>query len=144
MLLLGFRTADGGYTIVSAANPLPVTGGGGGGGDASEATLLEVAANTLRSADALETIEADTSTSAVAQVSYVDAATITPGTPVTAGQGVAIRCTAEGNVALKLSSGTTLIVAAKVGQSWIDNIAVTDVVAGSTTGTHVVSVLYRV
>lgn len=37
-LLIGFRAANGGYTIVSAANPLPVTGGGGGGGgDASAA-----------------------------------------------------------------------------------------------------------
>lgn len=32
VLLIGFRSAGGGYTVVSAANPLPVTGGGGGGG----------------------------------------------------------------------------------------------------------------
>lgn len=41
MLLIGFRSASGGMTIVSAANPLPVTGGGGGGGgDASAANQV--------------------------------------------------------------------------------------------------------
>ena len=44
-LLIGFRTASGGYTVVSAANPLPVTGGGGGGGgDASAANQLDMIA----------------------------------------------------------------------------------------------------
>lgn len=41
MLLIGFRAANGGLTVVSAANPLPVTGGGGGGGgDASAANQV--------------------------------------------------------------------------------------------------------
>ena len=31
-LLIGFRNANGTYSVASAANPLPVTGGGGGGG----------------------------------------------------------------------------------------------------------------
>lgn len=45
MLLIGFRSASGGMTIVSAANPLPVTGGGGGGGgDASAANQLDMIA----------------------------------------------------------------------------------------------------
>lgn len=34
-LLIGFRNANGTYSVVSAANPLPVTGGGGGGGSTS-------------------------------------------------------------------------------------------------------------
>ena len=44
-LLIGFRNANGTYSVVSAANPLPVTGGGGGGGgDASAANQLEMIA----------------------------------------------------------------------------------------------------
>lgn len=34
-LLIGFRNANGTYSVASAANPLPVTGGGGGGGSTS-------------------------------------------------------------------------------------------------------------
>lgn len=34
-LLVAFKSASGGVTVVSAANPLPVTGGGGGGGGAT-------------------------------------------------------------------------------------------------------------
>lgn len=44
-LLIGFRNANGTYSVVSAANPLPVTGGGGGGGgDASAANQLDMIA----------------------------------------------------------------------------------------------------
>lgn len=32
MFLIAFKSASGGITVVSPANPLPVTGGGGGGG----------------------------------------------------------------------------------------------------------------
>lgn len=76
------------------------------------------------------------------QYPYQSAAVITPGTPVTAGRGVFIACTVAGTVRLKLGDGTsTLDVPVNVGPNIIDNIAVVDVVSGSTTATSVVSVL---
>lgn len=50
-LLIGFRTASGGYTVVSAANPLPVTGGGGGGGGDASAANQVLAQDSLTSID---------------------------------------------------------------------------------------------
>ena len=45
---LHFQNASGLWIPVSAANPLPITGGvGGGGGDASEATLQDILAQLL-------------------------------------------------------------------------------------------------
>lgn len=74
---------------------------------------------------------------------YLGAVAITPGTPVTPGVGVFIACTVAGNVRLKLSNDSTLDVPVAVGASMIDNLAVKDVVAGSTTATAVVSVLVK-
>jgi hypothetical protein len=66
---------------------------------------------------------------------------ITPGTPVPAGRGVFIACSVAGNVALRLSGGTTLVVPVTVGPNWIDRLEVVDVVAGQTTATADVDTL---
>lgn len=66
---------------------------------------------------------------------------ITPGTKVSPGTGVLIACTTAGNVALLLKGQTTLVVPVQVGANWIDNLAVIDVVAGSTTAVANVDVL---
>lgn len=76
---------------------------------------------------------------------YTNAEIITPGTPVRGRHsGCFIACTVAGNVRLKLSGGGAadiLDVPVNVGANMIDGIDVTDVVAGSTTATAVVTVL---
>lgn len=72
---------------------------------------------------------------------YTHNVRITPGTPVPAGTGVLVACSVAGNVGLKLKGGTTLVVPVAVGPNWIDNLAVIDVVAASTTATANVDVL---
>lgn len=69
------------------------------------------------------------------------ATAITPGTPVTAGRKVCINCTVAGNVRLKLSNDSVLDLQIYPGVSWIDDLVVKDVVAGSTTATCTVTVL---
>jgi hypothetical protein len=71
---------------------------------------------------------------------YRSASTITPGTPVPAGDGVALACSAAGMIRLVLLYGT-LDLYAQVGTAIIDNIAVSDVNAANTTATCTVSVL---
>ena len=73
---------------------------------------------------------------------YTSNVRITPGTPQKAsGTGVCIVCTVAGNVALLLKGGTTLTIPVAVGTSWIDNLAVIDVVAAQTTATATVDIL---
>jgi hypothetical protein len=72
---------------------------------------------------------------------YRGATTITPGTPVPAGDGIALACSAAGTLRLVMQSGSTLDLYATQGTAIIDNIAVSDVNAAGTTATCTVSVL---
>ena len=66
---------------------------------------------------------------------YTKAVSVVAGTPVPAGRGVFIACTASGTVRLKLAASGTLDVPVNVGANMVDNIAVTDftMVSGAAT-----------
>ena len=72
---------------------------------------------------------------------YRSSSTITPGTAVPAGDGIALACSAAGNLRLIMQSGSSLDLYATQGTAIIDNIAVQDVNAANTTATCTVSVL---
>jgi hypothetical protein len=82
---------------------------------------------------------------AVAQVStaYRSAAPITPGTPVSSGDAVALACSAAGTLRLVMHDGSFLDFYAQQGTAIVDNLAVRDVNAAATTATCTVSVLRR-
>lgn len=82
-------------------------------------------------------------TPALAQTArvYRSAAPITPGTPVPAGDGVALACSAAGNERLVMQDGTFLDLYATQGTAIIDNLSVKDVNAAGTTATCTVTVL---
>lgn len=48
MFLIAFKSASGGITVVSPANPLPVTGGGGGGG--GDVNIVSIGGNPVTTA----------------------------------------------------------------------------------------------
>ncbi|MCJ2053978.1 hypothetical protein [Methylobacterium sp. J-070] len=137
--------------ISAAALPLPA----GAATDAKVEAVRSLLAGTLAisaaalplPAGAATAAKQDTGNASLATIAgyeqpYANAATITPGTPVTAGRAVFIASTSTGSVRLKLSGGTTLDVpVTAAGPTLIDRLAVVDVVAANTTGTHVVSVL---
>lgn len=72
---------------------------------------------------------------------YRSSTTITPGTPVPAGDAVALACSAAGMIRLVMQSGSSLDLYAQQGTAIIDNMAVSDVNAANTTATCTVSVL---
>jgi hypothetical protein len=72
---------------------------------------------------------------------YRSSSTITPGTPVPAGDGIALACSAAGTLRLIMQSGSSLDLYAQQGTAIIDSIAVQDVNAANTTATCTVSVL---
>ncbi|MFC6790583.1 hypothetical protein ACFQE0_13800 [Methylobacterium komagatae] len=76
-------------------------------------------------------------------LAYRSSSPITPGTTVTAGDGVAIACSADGFVRLLMQEGSYLDVYAQTGTAIIDNLAVIGVDAPNTTATAKVSVLRR-
>lgn len=66
---------------------------------------------------------------------------ITPGTNVQPGNGVALACTAAGNVRLIMQDGSFLDLYAQQGTAIIDHISAKGVNAAGTTATCAVSVL---
>ena len=72
---------------------------------------------------------------------YTVAAQITPGTPVAAGRGVLINCTAAGLQALKLAGGATVLVPVNLGASILDGWSITDAPVAGTTATCIVTAL---
>jgi hypothetical protein len=134
------------------ANNVPVTPGAGATIAADEVTdpslgLVKVQVVKFMSGeeDSPTRIHAGSGASANAlravEAPYASVSAITPGTPVAAGRGVFINCSVAGNVALKFADATVLIVPVYVGPNLIDNMAIVDVVAGSTTATAIVTVL---
>jgi hypothetical protein len=72
---------------------------------------------------------------------YRSAAPITPGTPIAAGDGIALACSAAGTLRLVMQNGSFLDFYAQQGTAIVDNIAVSDVNAANTTATCTVTVL---
>lgn len=72
---------------------------------------------------------------------YYGATLIAPGTPVPPGSGVALACSAAGNLRLVMSDRSFLDLYATQGTAIIDNLSAIDVNAANTTATCAVSVL---
>lgn len=66
---------------------------------------------------------------------------LTPGTPLSPGVGFQIVCTVAGNVAMKMADGTVNIIPVATGLTVLNDYAVQDVVAGSTTATATYGIL---
>ncbi|MFG5120870.1 hypothetical protein [Methylorubrum sp. POS3] len=74
---------------------------------------------------------------------YRSAAPITPGTPVSSGDGVALACSVGGTLRLVMHDGSLLDFYAQQGTAIVDNLAVKDVSAAGTSATCSVTVLRR-
>lgn len=74
---------------------------------------------------------------------YRSGSTITPGTPVQPGDGVALACSNGGTLRMMMQDGSLLDFFAQQGTAIVDNLAVRDVVASGTSATCIVTVLRR-
>jgi hypothetical protein len=74
---------------------------------------------------------------------YRSAVAVTPGTPVRAGDGVGIACTAEGFVGLLMDGGGIYRQYVYPGPNQIDGLAVSGVDVSTTTAAVVVTILRK-
>lgn len=74
---------------------------------------------------------------------YRSAAPITPGTPVSSGDGVALACSAPGTLRLVMQDKSFLDFYALQGTAIVDNLSVTDVNAVASNAVCNVTVLRR-
>ena len=74
--------------------------------------------------------------------SYANATKITPGTPVSAADGVLISCSVAGTQKIKLKGGDPIALQVNLGPNLLDGFAVSDAPVGGT-ATADVYALYR-